>query len=167
MQETWAIAPNFPHYEASNLGRIRRISTGRILNQRVHQGYARVSILVEDSGIYKEIGVHRLVCAAFHGPAPEGKPWVNHKDGHKSQNSPDNLEWSSPSENARHSFDVLGNKVAMGSKHTCAKLCETDIPVIRNLRKNGMTLTGIGRIYGVDRVTIRQIFTGRSWAHVS
>lgn len=43
--------------------------------------------------------IHRLVCSAFHGPAPEGKPIVIHIDENALNNSPENLKWGTQKEN--------------------------------------------------------------------
>lgn len=50
--------------------------------------------------------VHRLVAETFI-PNPNNLPCVNHRDGDKSNNSVDNLEWSSYSDNLQHAYDVL------------------------------------------------------------
>lgn len=62
------------------------------------EGYPRVSLAVPGEGI-KNYQVSRLVCEAFHGPAPEGKPFVLHGDGNPLNNFKDNLRWGSPADN--------------------------------------------------------------------
>ena len=51
----------------------------------------------------QNIGFHRIIATAF-CPRESGKDYVNHKDGNKSNNSADNLEWVTRSENTLHSF---------------------------------------------------------------
>lgn len=43
--------------------------------------------------------VHRLVCEAFHGPAPKGMEIVIHIDEDATNNKADNLKWGTQKEN--------------------------------------------------------------------
>ena len=47
----------------------------------------------------KSYKMHRLICEAFHGPAPEGKPIVLHLDEDATNNRPENLRWGTMKEN--------------------------------------------------------------------
>lgn len=53
--------------------------------------------------------IHRVVAECL-VPNPEDKPTVNHKDGNKTNNHPDNLEWATFSENTQHAYDTGLNK---------------------------------------------------------
>ena len=76
-------------YEVSSYGRVRRISTGRIMKQQKHKEtreYLRVGL---DKKI---IRVHRLVAFAFI-PNPNNYPAVDHIDGNGGNNEVRNLRW--------------------------------------------------------------------------
>ena len=45
--------------------------------------------------------IHRLVCEAFHGPAPTDKHLVIHLDEDATNNRPNNLKWGTQKENLR------------------------------------------------------------------
>lgn len=91
-------------YEVSNLGRVKRVLggpgkvVGRILKPKIDKdGYPSYGLIHNLQR--RDVRVSRLVCEAFHGPAPEGKPWALHRDDDKSRNTPENLYWGSPGEN--------------------------------------------------------------------
>jgi hypothetical protein len=64
---------------------------------------------------------HRVVALAKHKKQP-GKIEVNHIDGDKTNNSPDNLEWVTPSENTLHSVRT-GLRSPWGSRKV--KTCKS------------------------------------------
>ena len=56
------------------------------------------------------LSVHRAVLKTFDPDGEtEERNQINHKDGNKTNNCLENLEWNSAAENMRHSIDVLGN----------------------------------------------------------
>ncbi len=104
MSERWLPIEGFSLYEASSLGRIRRIGVtrgkvGAVLKPWLSEkeGYEQVN-LCQDGRNIKRL-VHLLVCAAFHGPA-DGRIG-DHADRDHTNNKEDNLRWT----------DNLGNAV--------------------------------------------------------
>lgn len=95
MTEEWRAIALCPTYEVSDLGRIRRTHTGRVLRTWICVTTGYQQIMLADR---KKHSVHRLVALAFI-PDIEGKPWVNHKNGDRADARASNLEWVTPSEN--------------------------------------------------------------------
>ena len=95
----------YTRYEVSNLGRVRNERTGQVLRLRkVSHGYRKVTLFYK--GQQKHCYVHNLVATAFVEGWREGLE-VNHKNGVKTDNRAENLEWVTSSENHRHARDVL------------------------------------------------------------
>jgi hypothetical protein len=73
------------------------------LKQRNNSDNAYLVVNLRKNGASYVAMVHRLVATAFI-PNPNNYPTVNHKDGDKTNNSVDNLEWASYSENNIHAI---------------------------------------------------------------
>lgn len=107
--EKWAPVRGYDNYKVSNFGRIRSIRNGnsRLLktpDPRHHnEGYCRIGL--SNNGKRKQHLVHRLVADAF-VDNPDCLPHVNHKDGDKTNNRSDNLEWASRSSNMKHAMQL-------------------------------------------------------------
>lgn len=79
---------------------------GRLLRTKIDKGgYKRLQLYVD--GRPRWVLAHRLVAQTFI-PNPNGKPQVNHKNGDKTDNRVENLEWATASENELHRYRVLG-----------------------------------------------------------
>lgn len=95
---SWMDIPSHPNYQADMLGRIRNKHTGYILKPSYDRyGYQKMSL-----GNANNVQVHRLVCEAFCGPAPDDNYQVDHRDTNRSNNRVSNLRWATPSENIKH-----------------------------------------------------------------
>jgi len=117
-EEIWKPVINFEYlYECSNFGRVRSIGKdGRGFRSRILNGYKNEFgyLVVSFVGLNnsKKLKIHRLVASSFI-PNPENKRTVNHKNGIKTDNRVENLEWCTHSENHLHSYRVLGRKPGM------------------------------------------------------
>lgn len=129
MEDT-RLVPGYEAYAATAAGAVISLKTNKELKQQDNivkgkvSGYKYVTLLwvpmVEVGYGYmmpKRIPLHRLICMAFHGMPPEGKPWVNHIDGNKANNHYTNLEWSSISDNIKHSIATGLRPIKRGSEH--------------------------------------------------
>lgn len=175
--EIWKPIPGLENrYLASNTGKIKGIFTcgghdrPRILKTCPDEcGYEKIYIKT-DTG-KRTTRVHILVCLAFVGPKPSDRHTVNHKDGNKLNNTPDNLEWATFSQQMVHAYKVLdmGKNLARGyGCHPLAKYTDDEIREIRRLYQSGMGYHKI-REYFNNRsswVTIQKIVTGKLYRHV-
>lgn len=100
----WRSVAGFPAYEVSDDGFVRRANPSQKGSLRTLKlgkkrgGYYMVTLY--RSGNPEPRRVHRLVCEAFHGPAPDGQPYVCHRDGTRTNNHASNLYWGSAADNA-------------------------------------------------------------------
>lgn len=118
MEEEWRPVKGFEGaYAVSNKGAVKSLS--RYINngkgQRLLPEKIKAQTTLNGTG-YKQVRlwygikrqsclVHRLVATAFL-PAIEGKTFVNHIDGCKTNNNVENLEWVTNCENQMHSIKI-------------------------------------------------------------
>lgn len=174
MKEEWKDIPGFDGaYQISNKGRVRswkgvnqyseRRKRPKVLNQKMRNGYLALDLY--HNGRHNHLSVHRLVAKVFVAN-PKNKPEVNHKDGCKTHNISENLEWCTSSENQQHSFDN-GLQDCSGENNGHSKLTENDVIKIKKMLSEGvMTQKEIAKTVGISRVTITNINNRKTWRHV-
>lgn len=109
-------------------------------------------------------GAHRLVYYHFHGVIPEGMT-VNHKDGNKKNNHPDNLELMTDQEQCLHARNVLGVGLLDqdGEKNAMSKLTHDQVVEIRSKRASGIPLKTIADEYNISFQTVSKIARNDRW----
>lgn len=160
MIEKWADIPGYEGiYKVSDIGNVKameRKSKGRregfyvtkkerLLKLRLtNHGYLTVGFCVDRKR--ETFLVHRLVMLAFSNKI-EGKDFVNHIDGDKTNNNLSNLEWCTPLENANHALAIGLKKTVLGSNK---------YEIIKDY-ENGMFYTEIKKKYKVCMGAVRKM----------
>lgn len=182
MAEEWRDISGYEGiYRVSSHGRVlsvaRKDLKGRRCGDEFLAGfvdrYGYVTVLLSKGGKKRRHKVHRLVCAAFHGPAPAGRE-VGHADGNRAHNNASNLRWVTRAENVAdmmahgtHRF-ARPPKAAMrrGSSSPNAVLTEGLVREIRAKAASGRSGRSLAREYGIGSGHASAIIRGDAWAHV-
>lgn len=111
-------------YEVDKLGNVFSLPrTVQFIDGRMfHFKYRKRKIVIAGMGyamlvlcngtIKKTVSVHRLMAFTFFGDPTGNRDHVNHKNGVKTDNRIENLEWVTRNENIQHSYDILDQKKA-------------------------------------------------------
>lgn len=114
-------------YEISNMGRYRSNKWGKVKvlrpGWRGRKGAEYVCAYLYLNGKRYTKDIQVMVAEAFI-PNPKNLPEVNHKRGNKKDNRASELEWTTGSENMKHSFSIGIHKPKTGSSHPLARKIE-------------------------------------------
>ena len=174
-KEIWLPVKNHETgYLISNKGRLKSIERevdygwkkavrpSKILKTRVGiHGYEYSTLSINKKRKTKKI--HRMVAEAFI-PNTKNKPQVNHKDGIKTNNNVENLEWVTARENIVHCFNKLGRKGKRGSSSHLAKLTPNEVRKIRKIKKEtDLSNLEISKKFNCSYSQIQRIVTWTNW----
>ena len=166
-------------YEVSSLGRVKSCertiirSNGREINfpDKImkpsinHKGYLIIDL--RKNGNRQGGFIHRLVGKAFIDN-PLNKERINHKNGDKTDNRVQNLEWVTNQENMAHAYKFLGrtNKAASESRKRIVEQLNGDGSIVNIFEsiKEAFDKTGINNISAVCR-GIKQNAGGYKWRY--
>lgn len=97
----------YSDYTVDECGSIFKISTGQKLKHSINGVGYYVTTLINDIGKSNTVYIHRILAIQFISNE-YNKPFVNHIDGNKLNNTLSNLEWCTPKENNIHSIMLHG-----------------------------------------------------------
>jgi hypothetical protein len=141
--------PGVPtQYLATDKGTILNLKTGNELFG------SKGVVSLSDGGKAKSYNLPKLICLAFHGYPPEGKPNCCHNDGKARNCKPSNLRWDSQAgniEDKRKHGTQVGNRTMTWKQ-------------VLDIRASPLSVPELARLYNRERRFIRRIVENRTWA---
>lgn len=175
LNEIWKDIPGYEgFYEVSNLARIRSVdrciikSNGikeyhkqEIIKCRPNTNTGRHEVCLSKNGKRRCHRLYQLVALAFvENDSPSTKTTVNHKDGDINNNLPENLEWTSYSDNLKHSYSKLNrpvNKPTVNNRKTVVEDSIGNILIFDSIEKaslfSNVSPTQIRRVANTNKKT--------------
>lgn len=136
-------------------------------------GYHHVLMNIGGRRVYRR--AHKLVALAFIGDPPAPKHQVNHRNGVRTDNRPENLEYVTSRDNTLHGYRVNGRKHSAKQRQLAsarfkwqgnpkAKLNHEQVLEVRHLRNAcKQSLREVADLFGISRSQVSAIATGRNW----
>ncbi len=128
--------------------------------------YGYYYVVFSINGVRKKHMIHRLVAEKYI-PNPDNKPEINHKNGIKTDNRVENLEWCTSYENKCHGY-LTGLYDNKGESHGRHKLSNTEVHEIRS--KYIPKIYGLQKLaneYNVSVSVIHRIISQKGWKHLT
>jgi hypothetical protein len=165
-------------YWVSSLGRVKTVpkwvnskngsfalKRERLLTPHLSKRTGYYSVSLHRGGKGRTVNVHRLVCEAFNGPAPDGKCDVAHNDGSRTNNAAENLRWATKQENALDR--LIHGTQQMGEKQHLAKLTDREVLAMRAEYTGARgDLIRISQMFGVSATQVLNIVKRKHWKHI-
>lgn len=163
MKEEWRIIPGYPDYKCSD--------KGRVMSKAKYKKWTMMTLAsVGSHGYYGltlkggfRTTVHAMIALSFLGPS--NGMHINHRNGVKTDNRIENLEYVSQCDNNQHAvrFGLINNK---GENHGMSRLSNIQVTVIREAVKSGHRQSNVSRYFKIPVQTINGIIKGRSYKYL-
>lgn len=166
-KEMWRdIYPYDGVYQVSNFGRVKNATTNRVLTNYVNrQGYHKVLLSSRDADNkikLKHWMVHRLVALCFVPIYSFERVQINHIDGVKWNNIPENLEWCTNLENQQHRSRMNKTKYLFGDRNNKAVITSQMSKEIKAKYATGnYTQKSLAEEYCITQSAVSQIVTNK------
>lgn len=173
----WTKVPGFEYLEVTRDGRVRTAAKACMKMTRWGAKHAHhfkereLTRRVSDNGYLRvhhqrdkkrgPLYVHRLVGLAFVSGFVPGYH-INHINGVKLDNRPENLEWVPNETNVRHAW-----KSGLCNADGAKKLTPARVRAIRRLLASGAAKNTVALAAGLAASTISKIAAGETWQNIS
>ena len=158
-------------------GRYKISSNGKVyslISNKELKGYEWCDNIYRMVGLYKngkckQFSVHRLLAIAFLGESnidTDQRIEVNHKNGIKTDNRVENLEWCTHGENQSHAF-IIGLKPNWkGEKNPMARFKNNFVRKVQEEYKGGCKRRELIKRYSLTVSQIDRFLYSRTWKDI-
>lgn len=141
--ERWLVIPDFPQYEVSTKGQLRRSETGAV-RALWKDGGGYLSVTLRRDRKSHNLIVHRLVAKLFiTNDDPQNKVTVNHLDHNRENNCVENLEWATYSEQNYHAHQNKKPRILGPEKKVVQFSLDGTILQVHDSIKKASDISGI------------------------
>lgn len=171
--EIWRSVERYDgRYNVSNYGRVMSLCRHNLIGRRVKTRilipqvnlFGYIHVVLSNDAITHTLVVHRLVMEAFFPIRDLDKVQINHKNGIKSDNRLENLEWCTRSQNQKHAV-INGLKITNPENHSKLKACE--VLEIRRLYATGkFKQSMLGAMFKLCQQQISSLIRKEYWKHI-
>ena len=149
--------------EVSNLGQLRNTETKHIYKTFLNRDGGYHKVCISTKGVQKHFYIHRCVAETFIKNTYDKNMVVNHKNGIKTDNFVENLEFVTYLENSLHAV-----KTGLRKKKSFSRLSISDIEfIIKNYksRDKEFGIKALATKYSVHERTISRIVNGHTYVN--
>lgn len=162
--------PVYDHLIIHEDGKVFSQKTNKFLKFQINKkGYATLCTRLNGRNSKAILLRHHRLVAETYIENPDNKPFINHIDGNKLNNTVSNLEWVSSKENMIHAAENNLLNPQKGVDNTNSKLTEKDVLYIRKHYKPRHRIFGaraLAEKYNVHHSTILDAYNNKTYTNI-